>query len=207
MNKTCKRCGLPIKVNKDMCEAFEDMHWLCFHMEFEHGNYDPDEACDDPSCPWNRISGNDLMIIYSYSDIKVLAENCISGVFINKKEIENYRMPSIKLEIVIVDEYIRKYSDMIWIEKEKLESFVKQLKVIWDTGKGEAVLRAMSEEDFTMRILTVDSLGHIAIAYKVRSYKYVESYMINYSFENGFQVEFNKLEKLINSINLLLGLF
>jgi hypothetical protein len=30
------------------------MHWLCFHLEFEHQG-DPDSPCADPSCPWRRI--------------------------------------------------------------------------------------------------------------------------------------------------------
>jgi len=30
------------------------MHWLCFHLEFEHST-DPDEACEDASCPWRHI--------------------------------------------------------------------------------------------------------------------------------------------------------
>jgi hypothetical protein len=30
------------------------MHWLCFHLEFEHDG-DPDVACEDISCPWFQI--------------------------------------------------------------------------------------------------------------------------------------------------------
>jgi hypothetical protein len=30
------------------------MHWLCFHLEFEHIG-DADVACGDPSCPWFHI--------------------------------------------------------------------------------------------------------------------------------------------------------
>lgn len=31
---------------------FEGMHWLCFHLEFEHDT-DPDVACGDiAGCPW-----------------------------------------------------------------------------------------------------------------------------------------------------------
>lgn len=30
------------------------MHWLCFHLEFEHRG-DPDGSCTDPSCPWWQI--------------------------------------------------------------------------------------------------------------------------------------------------------
>jgi hypothetical protein len=31
------------------------MHWLCFHLEYEH-DADPDEPCGDiGSCPWWQI--------------------------------------------------------------------------------------------------------------------------------------------------------
>jgi len=34
------------------------MHWVCFHYEFEHGDYDPDRACKDPSCLSRMIDKN-----------------------------------------------------------------------------------------------------------------------------------------------------
>jgi hypothetical protein len=51
----CQRCHEPVKVHREEFARFERMHWLCFHLSFEHGAYDPDEPCEDPSCPWNRI--------------------------------------------------------------------------------------------------------------------------------------------------------
>jgi hypothetical protein len=50
----CVRCSRPVVVNASGYELFERMHWLCFHLEFEHGT-DPDEFCGDPSCPWWHI--------------------------------------------------------------------------------------------------------------------------------------------------------
>ena len=50
----CKRCKNPVVENKDQYDVFEQMHWLCFHLEFEHEG-DPDVACSDPSCPWWQI--------------------------------------------------------------------------------------------------------------------------------------------------------
>lgn len=50
----CQRCGLPVEKSRDSYDLFEKMHWLCFHLEFEHEG-DPDAACADPSCPWRRI--------------------------------------------------------------------------------------------------------------------------------------------------------
>jgi choline dehydrogenase-like flavoprotein len=31
---------------------FERMHWICFHIVFEHMGAEPHEPCEDPSCPW-----------------------------------------------------------------------------------------------------------------------------------------------------------
>jgi hypothetical protein len=49
----CKRCGRRIDVDPALsADVFEGMHWLCFHLEFEHST-DPDVACGDyTSCPW-----------------------------------------------------------------------------------------------------------------------------------------------------------
>ena len=47
----CRRCAKPVVVHRENYVVFEGMHWLCFHLEFEHAG-DPDEACGDVSCPW-----------------------------------------------------------------------------------------------------------------------------------------------------------
>ena len=48
----CTRCSKP--VHRPDADVFEGMHWLCFHLEFEHEG-DPDKICADPSCPWWHI--------------------------------------------------------------------------------------------------------------------------------------------------------
>lgn len=50
----CVRCKKPVEKNKEHYELFEKMHWLCFHLEYEHEG-DPDKPCQDPSCPWWHI--------------------------------------------------------------------------------------------------------------------------------------------------------
>lgn len=53
--KICRRCNQIVTKYKKDYELFEKMHWICFHFEFEHGEFDPDEGGNDPSCPWNII--------------------------------------------------------------------------------------------------------------------------------------------------------
>ena len=51
----CKKCDRPITTDAALARAvFEGMHWLCFHLEFEHPE-DPDVPCGDPTC---HVSSN-----------------------------------------------------------------------------------------------------------------------------------------------------
>jgi len=61
----CRRCGLPVEAGAAHYEVFEQMHYVCFHYEFEHPG-DPDVECRAGGCPasgrdvapaWTRISG------------------------------------------------------------------------------------------------------------------------------------------------------
>ncbi|VXB43963.1 conserved hypothetical protein [Aeromicrobium sp. 9AM] len=45
----CRFCGETAAT--DHFELFEQMHWVCFHFEFEHPDFDRDEACTAPACP------------------------------------------------------------------------------------------------------------------------------------------------------------
>lgn len=47
----CARCGSPVGVNRENYELFERMHWLCFHLEYEH-RADVDAPCGGATCPW-----------------------------------------------------------------------------------------------------------------------------------------------------------
>jgi hypothetical protein len=38
-------------VEADRYEVFEQMHYVCFHYEFEHDPTDPDEECEAGGCP------------------------------------------------------------------------------------------------------------------------------------------------------------
>lgn len=54
MTLKCKRSGDPKTHRPEDFDLFEGMHWICFHLEFEHDT-DPDGVCSDPSCPWWHI--------------------------------------------------------------------------------------------------------------------------------------------------------
>ncbi|WP_459195767.1 hypothetical protein [Wukongibacter baidiensis] len=205
--KICKACGKPIKVNKDLADVLEGMHWLCFHLLFEHDNYDPDEPCDDPSCPWNKISGQSTHIINNYCDLKFVSQDRIAGIFLSKKSIESERLPSIEFELSIIDELLRGYKDLIWIEVDELVRFKSSLTQILSVGYGNAYLEAMSPSDFSLEIESLNRCGHMAATYKISGYKKIEGYNKPFYYQNTQQFEFNQLNAYINHINKVLKVF
>lgn len=44
IEKHCVTCGKPVEKYRDDYEVFEGMHWICFHLVWEHDT-DPDEPC------------------------------------------------------------------------------------------------------------------------------------------------------------------
>jgi hypothetical protein len=51
----CKRCQRLVLADPVMShDMLEDMHWLCFHLEFEHPG-DPDLPCTDTACHMWRL--------------------------------------------------------------------------------------------------------------------------------------------------------
>lgn len=47
----CRRCSRPVEVSRSQFEVFEQMHYVCFHYEFEHDPVDTDEECFAGGCP------------------------------------------------------------------------------------------------------------------------------------------------------------
>lgn len=52
---TCRRCRRSVRVSLDIYEVFEQMHYVCFHYEFEHDPFDPDEECTAGGCPTFKL--------------------------------------------------------------------------------------------------------------------------------------------------------
>lgn len=50
LSPTCRRCRRPVIANKESFDIFEEMHYTCFHYEFEHEG-DPDVECSAGGCP------------------------------------------------------------------------------------------------------------------------------------------------------------
>ena len=202
MEFICKKCGEPVKNILDY-EIFEGMHWICFHFEFEHGEYDRDEPCDDVACPWNRITGRDKQIILSQSEIKLQSEGKVCGIYFDFIEEELVYLPSKSFRISVLNES-RSYYELenIWFEIEAISKFVEELKSISITGQGSANLQSMSPNEFVLEIENIDSKGHILVKYEIWKKRVEEYGRFDTKTEDGFLVNLAELDKFIAVLEL-----
>ena len=59
---TCIRCGREVRLSREQYQIFERMHYVCFHYEFEHDPFDPDEECDAGGCPSFKLDAPSLSL-------------------------------------------------------------------------------------------------------------------------------------------------
>ncbi|GAB3165235.1 hypothetical protein GCM10027059_22640 [Myceligenerans halotolerans] len=63
MELICRRCDRPVRVSAAQLDVFEQMHYMCFHYEFEHGEVDVDQACSAGGCPSATVgAGRELVV-------------------------------------------------------------------------------------------------------------------------------------------------
>lgn len=214
MDKICKLCRQPVRVNEDYYDVFEGMHWLCFHLSFEHGNYDPDEPCDDLNCPWNRIDGSSFFDYEKITwDVKIVALNNHQLIKMKLIDWEKERLPILSIQIRLLGGMGGYKSKNVWYELEEVNNFVNSLKLISERIIGKAVLRGMSPKEFDLEVENIDRKGHFILKYGVGFHEYISGVGFE-SFTNGyFEIDLQAIDRMVkefdkmtNKMNLAEGL-
>lgn len=203
MEYICKRCNNPVKNRKDY-EIFEGMHWLCFHLEYEHGEYDVDEPCDDPSCPWNRIKGRDKEILHQNSNLILESENKMFKIYFTIKEIQKQFLPSVRLNIFIKDPHHRLDDFEIWLEADELQYFSTELSKLACLKVDSCSINSMSPNEFILKIRKVNRRGYFEISYEKEIVTMNQDAKYKSIIRNGFNVETQRILNFSNKIRTLL---
>lgn len=207
MKKICKRCGQPVIINQDYYDVFEGMHWLCFHLSFEHGNYDPDEPCDDPSCPWNRISES-YRADYSERnwDIKLIACNSRQLIEMKLVDWESKHLPSLCTQIGFLGGVVGYKGKKVWYELSEVNNFIDSLNKLNEKYIGRAVLKSMSPREFEMEIENIDKFGHFVLKYSFTFYEYIGDHRVESLINSGFEIDLQTICKLANGFTKMINM-
>jgi len=77
--RLCARCHQPVVRFYDEYGVFEQMHWMWFHLEFEHTG-DADSPCDDVSYPLWHLEAFRQKLRDSWCDPDGILETAIRAV-------------------------------------------------------------------------------------------------------------------------------
>lgn len=155
--KICIRCGNPVRVSREKYELYDRMHWICYHLEFEHSDYDPDEPCDDPKCPWNRIHDTKKMKIWDpLWTVAIYAEDRRSVFRIKMLEVD--ALGNTQIRAAVDDRGINKQLD-VWVKDEAWLSFNNALLQMEESGEGSALLQSMAPGVLEITIEDFTSIG------------------------------------------------
>jgi hypothetical protein len=75
----CRRCGLAVEANAEAYDVFEQMHYVCFHLEFEHQG-DPDVECSAGGCPAAGIRVPSLYLRTDGVDLVAAANTVVPAI-------------------------------------------------------------------------------------------------------------------------------
>ncbi|MGE5391621.1 MAG: hypothetical protein ACM3PE_11225 [Deltaproteobacteria bacterium] len=164
-HKICIRCGNPVRVSRDKYEFYDRMHWICYHLEFEHSEYDPDEPCEDPNCPWNRIHDVKKMSLWDpIWSISVYSSDRRSVFRI--RVLEQYPGGEIDLTAEVEDMGIHKQVDFS-VGGRSWEEFIVAFIELDKPEPREAVLRSISPGVMEMRIEKHQN-GQMVLSYSLQ---------------------------------------
>lgn len=74
-DRFCARCKRPVRISADQYDVFEQMHYVCFHYEFEHDPIDPDEECTAGGCPSRTVNARPMRRPENVTAIHALARS------------------------------------------------------------------------------------------------------------------------------------
>lgn len=122
-------------------------------------------------------------------------------------EIELERYPSISFRVHIKD-HLFSGEINIWIEKEKIDAFLKDVKDLNSSRIGKLSLESMSPEELELTIQS-ERVDHFLVSYSIKQTKYAKNKLIGTTFKGTFEFDsefFNDLEQNVKAIGKIINL-
>lgn len=93
--------------------------------------------------------------------------------------------------------------DGIWLELSEIERFISDLEVLDESRNGSAMVSSMSPKEFTLKIRSSDSLGHMEIEAQLHRHQYSGPKYWPIYLNGGFEAEPKIIRQLISCFKAL----
>ena len=91
----------------------------------------------------------------------------------------------------------------VWLDKNELRIFLKELHKLNETRKGKVYLKSLSPDEFWVEIRTIDSVGHFEVQVQLKRHQYSGPTYWPTSVAGGFELDPFQLESIIKGFRAL----
>jgi len=137
--------------------------------------------------------------------MQIESEDRQSVLLLQSIQAELSAFPSICVSVDLRSKHVSGSDSGIWIELEKLESFIKALTSLDHARKGEALLESMSPGELWLRVYPVDSRGHIALEIKINGKHFVGHRYMDHGCHTAFLLEPTALPHVCEGLRILIN--
>ena len=95
--------------------------------------------------------------------------------------------------------------DSVWLEGPKLDAFVEGLVQLERNRCGEALLSSTSPDEFTLKLRSRDSLGHIVVEVVLQRHQYSGPTYWATKVSGGFELDPTELPVIVRQFQELAG--
>jgi hypothetical protein len=88
--RICRRCERPVATPD--YDTFEQMHYVCFHYEFEHRDVDVDAECPAGGCPSRRVGLRETLTSWTTWDLAAFRLGRAIGLYEIEAEYERAKL-------------------------------------------------------------------------------------------------------------------
>ena len=120
-------------------------------------------------------------------------------------EVMRLPYPSLALGVELLQRGFSGSQPEVWVDELSLAAFIGQLEILDRTRSGDAVLSAMSPDEFGLRVRATDSAGHLTVRTSVARLRYMGStpVWVSDTATIHFEIEPSELGRLLTEFREL----
>ena len=109
----------------------------------------------------------------------------------------------VKVKVVVQLQEFRGMYENVWLDKNELHIFLKELEKLNETRNGKVKLKSLSPDEFWMEIRSIDKVGHFEVQTQLKRYQYSAPKNWPTMVAGGFELDPSQLETVIKGFRAL----
>lgn len=122
---------------------------------------------------------------------------------ISIEKLDDNSSEDLHINVIVKGEGYSGVNSSVWLFKQDILIFINQLKIIDAKRSGESFIASMSPNDFYLKVLSLDNLGHFGVTVHLSRNTYINSKSFNDLCEITFKIEASFINSIVDYFQVL----